>query len=49
MSLAVLLVLVSAVVLVSFVALAGAVRADGYGRRPPPRSHPHWDEGWRWR
>lgn len=26
------------------VALVRTLRADGYGHRPPPRSHPSWDE-----
>lgn len=25
--------------------LIALVRADGYGVRPPPRSHPDWDAG----
>ncbi|MCL3862647.1 hypothetical protein [Actinotalea sp. K2] len=40
-----LLVLTLAVlILLSVVAVARAVRHDGYGQRPAPRSHPAWDE-----
>ncbi|WP_149202619.1 hypothetical protein [Actinotalea subterranea] len=44
MSLVVILLLVSVAAVTLGVALVRTVRGDGYGRRPPPASHPAWYE-----
>lgn len=41
----VLLILLVIVVVPPVALLRRVVRADGAGHRPPPRSHPRWDEG----